>query len=176
MKQENGYWEDDNGNIWPVKAYTEVEAQAKSDTLVNCQFCYDIEHCSNCYNCSECFNCEWCYNCCSCKDCRFCFKSKDCRACDDCYKCAKCENCFGCCLCVDCVNCDYCEKCTSCEKCERCFSRNSHTDKIINSYVSGDKVKFNQKVATYVGTYESKHVIVYKGRLMFVEEDQITRI
>ena len=47
MKQENGYWTDENNNRWNIAYYTEEQAIKASETFINCT------NCTNCRNCTD---------------------------------------------------------------------------------------------------------------------------
>jgi hypothetical protein len=53
MKKENGYFIDENNNLWSSIFETEESAEAKSKTLQNCRSCSDCSDCSSCSYCSD---------------------------------------------------------------------------------------------------------------------------
>ena len=55
MKNENGYWIDENNNKWNKNIYSEEAAKKWSKTLINCYYC---TNCTNCTNCTYCSNFE----------------------------------------------------------------------------------------------------------------------
>jgi len=75
MKNENGYWIDENNNKWNKNIYSEEAAKKWSKTLINCYYC------TNCTNCTNCTYCRYC---------------RDCTDCTDCTNCTNCTNCTYC--------------------------------------------------------------------------------
>ena len=69
MKQEDGFYVDENNNKWNAKSYTKEQAETCSKSLINCINCIN---CSDCRYCSDCINCSDCSNCINCSDCRYC--------------------------------------------------------------------------------------------------------
>ena len=76
MRTENEYYVDENNNKWDMEIFSKKEADECSETLVNCNNCYD---CSYCKNCNDCNNCNDCYFCKNCYDCYFCKNCYDCK-------------------------------------------------------------------------------------------------
>lgn len=72
MKQENGYWIDENNNKWSVEKFSEEEAIKASKSLKYCTDCVNCEYCKYCTDCKECFNCNYCTDCKDCIDCNYC--------------------------------------------------------------------------------------------------------
>jgi len=54
MNEINGYWIDDNHNIWDAKLYSEEQATTFSNGLINCSGCRNCSNCSYCRDCSGC--------------------------------------------------------------------------------------------------------------------------
>ncbi len=128
MKQENGFWVDENNNKWTTSLYTEDQAKALSKTLTNCTGCTNCTNCTNCTGCTDCRNCMYCRNC------------KGCTSCTDCWDCRNCTSCIGCRYCTDCWdcrNCTGCQKCTNCTGCTDCtdysFNPNRYAQKALGS-------------------------------------------
>jgi len=63
MKNENGFWIDENGNKWSAENHTEAQAREKSKTLVHCVGCVDCWDCVGCVDCWDCVRCKRCVGC-----------------------------------------------------------------------------------------------------------------
>jgi hypothetical protein len=51
MKEINGYWVDDYNNKWDNGIYGLEDAEALSETLINCRDCHNCRDCNDCSNC-----------------------------------------------------------------------------------------------------------------------------
>jgi len=48
MKEQNGYYVDENNNRWDCNLYSKEQAKRYSESLINCSDCSDCSHCSRC--------------------------------------------------------------------------------------------------------------------------------
>lgn len=114
VREEDGFYIDDNNNKWDTYYYTLDEAEEISRSMINCFDCRNCRSCSFCRYCINCFDCRNCHNC------------SYCRACSNCCECKGCTYCADCMDCIDCGECAYCRYCSSCKGCRGCakFSTN----------------------------------------------------
>ena len=60
MKNENGFWVDEDGNRWEDSHTSKEQAFRWSKTMINCTNCKD---CTGCINCKDCIGCDNCKDC-----------------------------------------------------------------------------------------------------------------
>ena len=77
MKHENGYWIDEHGNRWDDRRISKSQAEANSNSLINCT------------DCTNCANCIFCTDCTCCNGCTACIICITCSGCDSCKVCTK---------------------------------------------------------------------------------------
>ena len=51
MKQENGFWIDENNNRWNCDCYNKNQAIELSEKLINCTDCRGCTYCTDCTGC-----------------------------------------------------------------------------------------------------------------------------
>jgi hypothetical protein len=66
MENFGKFWVDQNGNEWA--GYGEKEAEAFSETMINCTNCTNCHRCTNCHDCDDCVDCTNLDNCTNCRD------------------------------------------------------------------------------------------------------------
>lgn len=99
VKSYYSYWKDKDNNRWSKSKYSQEEAQACSELLINCSNCIDCEESSDCKNCRECKRCislRYCTRCYDCRNCIYCEDDKSIKYCTECYNCVNCSNCGDC--------------------------------------------------------------------------------
>ena len=75
VKSYYSYWKDKDNNRWSKSKYSQEEAQACSETLINCSKCIDCEESRDCTNCRECkrgVSLRYCTRCYDCRNCIYC--------------------------------------------------------------------------------------------------------
>ena len=87
VKLVDGYWTDENSNVWNSEIYTESQAIVNSASLINCKNCINCDSCDSCNSCDSCYSCYSCNSCDSCRSCRFCNSCYSCNSCDSCRCC-----------------------------------------------------------------------------------------
>lgn len=110
VREENGFYIDDNNNKWANSFFTLEEAAEISRSMINCFDCRNCRSCSFCRNCSNCCDCRNCYGCSYCRNC------SNCRQCEGCTYCDGCTHCIDCDECADCYYCNSCGFCRGCAK------------------------------------------------------------
>ena len=82
----DGFYEDDNHNVWDSSKFSMERAYELSGTLHNCRYCTNCSKCSGCYECVDCHNCTKCHYCTRCQHCEYMSYSTDCTNRQDGYK------------------------------------------------------------------------------------------
>lgn len=70
VEKINGFWTDENNNVWNIKKYTKNEAERHSKTLIDCRYCRNCSDCCGCWHCRDCRDCRGCWDCHDCRDCQ----------------------------------------------------------------------------------------------------------
>ena len=171
MKNENGYWVDDNNNSWNEDFYTIEEAKSYSETLINCKGCTNCTNCEYCRHCTNCRYCTGCKDCTNCRHCKGCTDCEYCTNCEDCTNCKDCGHCKGCRKCANCINCRDCKDCPYCTDCEDCIACASCKGCIGCRYCEYLRLITSQPqiyTTNKIGSRKSRTIFIYSEKQLFV--------